>query len=169
MDAIQLKESPGRYCPSRHRMPLITCHGSRIRRMTRRETSARPHVEEAHGAQIDPPRRAGGEDGEGVHRLAPHAPRARERGARGGVQPLEYLRVKEVGEGLAPRPYTYPRPLLSSTLNLCRTISWSNQIPHLYFSQLMATRTWRWTSRYEGARCAMAAARGRRMENRFQP
>jgi hypothetical protein len=60
--------------------------------------------------QLAPPQQAGGEDGEGVHRLAPHAPRAREICARGGIQPLENLRVEEVGEGLEPGPYTHTRP-----------------------------------------------------------
>ena len=77
----------------------------------------RPCLEAPHPgrrAKVKPPRRAGGENGDGVHGVAPHAPRAREIGARGGVQPLEHLRVKEVGEGREPGPHTYTRSLFNS-------------------------------------------------------
>ena len=51
----------------------------------------------------------------GYNTVSRHTRPARARLARaGGVQPLEHLLVKQVGEGLEPEPDNYTRPLFSS-------------------------------------------------------
>jgi hypothetical protein len=64
---------------------------------------------------------AGGEHGVGVHRVAPHTPRAREIGARGGFQTLGHLLVKQCRGGPGARASN-----LHSSSFLMASCSWLN-------------------------------------------